>query len=64
MVTSSLKFHSSPHPLLPFRYSDVESGLIFVGLAALQDPPRPEVAPAIRRCKQVRGPQGLLSTTL
>lgn len=26
----------------------------FMGLVGLQDPPRPEVAPAIRRCKQVR----------
>lgn len=36
----------------PSKYAEVESGLIFCGLAALQDPPRPEVAPAIQRCKQ------------
>lgn len=27
--------------------------MVFIGLAALQDPPRPEVGPAIQRCRQV-----------
>jgi Ca2+-transporting ATPase len=36
----------------PAKYADLESGLTFVGLAALHDPPRPEVAPAIYRCRQ------------
>jgi sodium/potassium-transporting ATPase subunit alpha len=31
---------------------DLETGLIFTGLAGLEDPPRPEVAEAIHRCRQ------------
>ena len=34
----------------PARYSEVESGLTFVGLAGLRDPPRPEVSAAIADC--------------
>lgn len=34
----------------PSSYSDIESGLTFVGLAGLRDPPRPEVAAAIADC--------------
>jgi len=30
----------------------IEQGLVFAGLAGLQDPPRPEVPEAIRRCQQ------------
>ena len=35
------------HSLLqePANYSTIESGLIFVGIAALMDPPRPEAPP-------------------
>eukprot|EP00882_Tetradesmus_deserticola_P014711 GHRQ01015655.1.p1 GENE.GHRQ01015655.1~~GHRQ01015655.1.p1 ORF type:complete len:515 (+),score=214.33 GHRQ01015655.1:98-1642(+) len=32
------------------QYADIESGMIFLGLAGLRDPPRPEVADAIRDC--------------
>jgi magnesium-transporting ATPase (P-type) len=41
------------HKLLadPANYAAIESDLVFVGLVGLQDPPRPEVAGAI---KQVR----------
>jgi Ca2+-transporting ATPase len=31
-------------------YSEIESGLTFIGLAGLRDPPRPEVASAIADC--------------
>ncbi len=48
-------------PPPPNRYSEVESGLVFIGLAALQDPPRPEVAPAIKRCRQA-GIRGIVLT--
>jgi P-type Ca2+ transporter type 2C len=32
------------------KYEEIESGLTFVGLVGLQDPPRPEVAAAIADC--------------
>jgi sodium/potassium-transporting ATPase subunit alpha len=31
---------------------DLEAGLTFTGLAGLEDPPRPEVAEAVHRCRQ------------
>jgi calcium-translocating P-type ATPase len=34
----------------PYRREDAERDLCFVGLAALVDPPRPEVADAVARC--------------
>ncbi|PKA63277.1 Calcium-transporting ATPase 4, endoplasmic reticulum-type [Apostasia shenzhenica] len=41
------------HKLLldPANYSSIESGLIFVGLAGLRDPPRAEVHQAIEDCR-------------
>jgi len=40
------------HKLLinPAGYSNIESDMVFLGLAGLQDPPRPEVAGAIADC--------------
>ncbi|PNH08597.1 Flagellar radial spoke protein 4, partial [Tetrabaena socialis] len=35
----------------PANYAGIESGLVLVGLVGLQDPPRPEVRPAIESCK-------------
>ncbi|MGZ4306437.1 MAG: cation-translocating P-type ATPase [Solirubrobacteraceae bacterium] len=49
----------------------VESQLTFVGLAALEDPPRPEVADAVARCQRagirvvvVTGDHGLTATAI
>jgi len=41
------------HRLLqqPERYAEIESGLTFLGLAGLRDPPRPEVSQALRECR-------------
>lgn len=33
-------------------HEDIASGLIFLGLQAIIDPPRPEVIPAVRTCQQ------------
>ena len=40
------------HELLmdPGNYSQLESDLVWLGVAGLQDPPRPEVASAIAEC--------------
>eukprot|EP00878_Enallax_costatus_P002528 GHUV01002710.1.p1 GENE.GHUV01002710.1~~GHUV01002710.1.p1 ORF type:complete len:741 (+),score=207.05 GHUV01002710.1:194-2416(+) len=32
------------------KYAEIESNMVFLGLAGLQDPPRPEVADAIKDC--------------
>jgi Ca2+-transporting ATPase len=41
------------HALLqnPERYEEIESGLTFVGMAGLRDPPRPEVRGAMDQCR-------------
>ena len=40
-------------PLIdPLKKEDLEQNLIFCGLVGLQDPPRPEVPDAIRRCHE------------
>lgn len=44
--------HHAQHALLtePENYEKIESGLTWLGVAGLQDPPRPEVRGAIERC--------------
>ena len=34
----------------PSNYAGIESGMVFLGMAALEDPPRPEVRFAIEEC--------------
>ena len=34
----------------PENYAGIESGMVFLGMAALEDPPRPEVKDAIEEC--------------
>lgn len=36
----------------PGNYAEIESGLTWLGVAGLQDPPRGEVRGAIRQCAQ------------
>jgi Ca2+-transporting ATPase len=54
-----------------FSADSVERGLVFLGLAAMMDPPRPEVADAIERCKRagirlvmITGDYGLTADSL
>ena len=50
-------YNGEQHPahkqlLDPANYEAVETGLTWLGVAGLQDPPRPEVAGAIAACAQ------------
>ncbi|XP_045788225.1 calcium-transporting ATPase, endoplasmic reticulum-type [Trifolium pratense] len=50
-------YYADTHPahkklLDPTYYSSIESGLVFVGVVGLRDPPREEVHKAIEDCKQ------------
>ena len=36
----------------PLQYASLESGLTFLGLAAMMDPPRPEIAESLRKCQE------------
>lgn len=39
-----------PHDLDSYSAEDVETDLVFLGLIAMMDPPRPEVAEAVEKC--------------
>jgi magnesium-transporting ATPase (P-type) len=60
-----------PGPELDEERDGAESHLTFLGLAALEDPPRPDVAEAVSRCRQagiriivVTGDHGLTATAV
>jgi calcium-translocating P-type ATPase len=60
-----------PGPDLDEERDSAESHLTFLGLAALEDPPRPDVAEAVSRCRQagiriivVTGDHGLTATAV
>lgn len=52
LTLASPRLHPAGHKLLadPSRYAALESDLVFLGVAGLQDPPRPEVRAAIHDC--------------
>jgi len=62
ILEKNLQFASESLRVLAFAYKEleedskdpeqIENDLIFVGLQAMLDPPRPEVIEAIRKCKQ------------
>jgi len=48
----AMAYRELPSTLEEFEMDEVESGLTFVGLVGMIDPPREEVPPAIKLCKQ------------
>jgi Ca2+-transporting ATPase len=71
MRVLALAFRSvSPHSR-PYTAENIERDLIFLGLMAMLDPPRPEVAQAVATCKQagirmimITGDYGLTAVSL
>jgi Ca2+-transporting ATPase len=47
-----IAYRDFPEPLERMVSETVETGMIFLGLTAMMDPPRPEVEDAIRKCGQ------------
>lgn len=45
-------YREMPTGLKDYTVEEVEHDLIFVGLMAMMDPPRPEVAEAVKRCRK------------
>jgi len=54
MAEEGLRVLAFAYRKLPVGYerSSVEEGMIFAGLAGLEDPPRPEVPDALRKCQE------------
>jgi magnesium-transporting ATPase (P-type) len=48
----ALALRHLPPRAAPYRPQNVEKDLVFLGLAAMMDPPRPEVAAAVQTCRQ------------
>ncbi len=47
----ALAYRAMPPGLTSYDSENTESGLTFLGLAAMMDPPRPEVEEAIKKCR-------------
>jgi Ca2+-transporting ATPase len=48
----AMAYRTAPRSATQLRSSDVETGLIFVGLEGMLDPPRPEAIPAVANCRR------------
>ncbi|MDD5594502.1 MAG: cation-transporting P-type ATPase [Candidatus Margulisbacteria bacterium] len=48
----AIAYRPLPAGLKEYTVENVEQGLIFLGLAAMTDPPRPEAAAAVKKCEQ------------
>ncbi|MFZ3091533.1 MAG: cation-transporting P-type ATPase [Nitrospirota bacterium] len=48
----ALAYREFPEGMTTFNEDEVETDLIFTGLAAMMDPPRPDVSDAVDKCKK------------
>lgn len=67
----ALAYHELPQRVGSYTAERVETGLVFLGLAAMMDPPRPEVTEAVTICRQagvrmvmITGDYGLTAESL
>ena len=67
----ALAYRHLPPRAGPYRPQNVEKDLVFLGLAGMMDPPRPEVAAAVRTCREagirivmITGDYGLTAESL
>jgi Ca2+-transporting ATPase len=67
----ALAYHGMPQQIGSYTSERVETGLIFLGLTAMMDPPRPEVAEAVSTCQKagvrmvmITGDYGLTAESL
>ena len=67
----ALAYHGMPPQVGSYTTQRVETGLVFLGLTAMMDPPRPEVAEAVSTCRKagvrmvmITGDYGLTAESL
>ncbi len=67
----ALAYHGLPHRVGSYTLERVEASLVFLGLTAMMDPPRPEVTEAISTCRKagirmvmITGDYGLTAESL
>jgi len=67
----ALAYHALPQRVGSYTAEEVEVNLVFLGLAAMMDPPRPEVMEAVKACHQagvrmvmITGDYGLTAESL
>ncbi len=48
----AMAYKEAPHDMEEITHNDIEGNLIFAGIQAMIDPPRPEVIEAIKNCKK------------
>jgi P-type Ca2+ transporter type 2C len=71
MRVLALAYHELPHRVGSYAAEQVETNLVFLGLTAMMDPPRPEVTEAVNTCRKagvrmvmITGDYGLTAESL